>query len=600
MNRDGYTFLRTNHRSFKSRAWLIIGVLFYLCRLNSTKSFINSENISEFDEDLYLLSTPGCKIRRLDPFDPDIMKTVKIKPYEPCLPYEEYTRISFEPLSKKYTLSVKDDFKNLNCSYQKFFKYGDYGEYVSYESPIFFNKNIDIPETIDQIYVTCRENFREIYKNAYALMHYKKTPKPKVSDPISVVIVGIDSISRSSLIRNMPKTWNYIKSSKHWYHFNGYNRVGAVTYSNVIPLLAGQRVTDDASSCKAIDYEGIDDCPFIGNSLEIWDIYDIFEHATRGFKDPPTDHYLIPFFDLIQERLDIVDNQFCVGYKHGAEYVLDYLIDFVRLYRSSPYFGFFWMNTFSHDDANAAFTMDDTVMKYLQSLEHELKHQNTVVMFLSDHGLRYGPARQAKIALFEENLPMLNLWLPPSLRNNSIVENITLNTQRLVSTYDVYKTIFHLLEMSKFDVEDKLLTDCPNCQSILKPIASIRTCADAGIPSPFCSCNDYEAIAVESDFIISMSREIVMFMNNMKDTHKNGTFSDKCKDLSLGQIKDAHIYKTKIEHDLSLLTTGEKEFIEEVSKEIKAAESLFISFETDPNKAQFEVIILHTKILQSL
>lgn len=59
----------------------------------------------------------------------------------------------------------------------------------------------------------------------------KRLSKQQADSPISVLMLGIDSISRLNLIRAMPETRTYLKLNK-WIEMKGYNKV-----ISFIPLL---------------------------------------------------------------------------------------------------------------------------------------------------------------------------------------------------------------------------------------------------------------------------------------------------------------------------------------------------------------------------
>ncbi|KAL5278571.1 hypothetical protein ACFFRR_003296 [Megaselia abdita] len=441
-----------------------------------------------------------------------------------------------------------------------------------------------IPESIENIYVTCNLANKElVYKNAYALIRDKRRliSKPEIEKPISVILFGIDSLSSNSLIRNMPETWSYLQSKEYWFNIPGYNRVGENTFPNLMTFLTGLKIISSEIPCNSKEVGGLDQCPFIWKDFHdngyvtayaedaTW--MSSFNYLKKGFKDPPTDHYFRPYFQSVIDKLAVQKSgsPFCIGYKHGAEYVYDYMMDFVRRYKGSPYFGLFWVNSFSHNDPNLAFIMDYKISNYLKQLEKERFTEESVIIFLSDHGLRFGSARHTRAGAFEENLPMLNIWIPPKLREPSLLNNLKANQNRLVNPYDLYNTLFDILEKSGY-TKDKTEGGCPNCKSIFKPISSNRTCKDIGIPSEFCACAEYKIIPPDSELVVQTANKIVNFMNGFKNSYQNGSFYKLCENLSVGKISDA---------------------FENMGKEDELKRIIVISFQTEPNNGLFEVTV---------
>lgn len=349
-------------------------------------------------------------------------------------------------------------------------------------------------------------------------------------------------------------------------------------------FLTGLKIINDELPCHGNEEGGLDECPFIWKNFhdhgyitayaEDVTSMSTFNFLKKGFKDQPTDHYFRPYFLSIMDKLDVhmvgCCSPFCISYKHGAEYVFDYMMDFVRRYKGSPYFGLFWANSFSHDDPNLAFIMDTKILKYLEQLEVEGFNEEAVIIFLSDHGLRFGGARQTPAGAFEESLPMLNIWIPSKLRNEDVLKNLRENQNRLINPYDLYQTMLDILKRSGYKINTLNKDACPNCTSILEPISPERTCRDVGIPSEYCACKDYKSISTNSKLAVTTANNIVDYLNDFKNTFQNGSFHELCKDLHLGIISDVH------------------ETVED-SKNVE--KNLVLSFETEPNKGLFEVTV---------
>jgi hypothetical protein len=80
---------------------------------------------------------------------------------------------------------------------------------------------------------TNRKNSKTVYSNAHAVIRKAhetkktfdnfKTLYPK-DRPLGVLMIGIDSISRSNLIRAMPNTAQHLYDTG-WFELKGYNKV---------------------------------------------------------------------------------------------------------------------------------------------------------------------------------------------------------------------------------------------------------------------------------------------------------------------------------------------------------------------------------------
>lgn len=106
-----------------------------------------------------------------------------------------------------------------------------------------FDHDFQIPDSVEFIYVKCvsmsskilRRNKVAFYKNAHALIRRKKSKAPprntrsNQKKPISVLMFGLDSVSRLNLIRTMPNTTQHLYDSG-WFELKGYNKVTSIKF----------------------------------------------------------------------------------------------------------------------------------------------------------------------------------------------------------------------------------------------------------------------------------------------------------------------------------------------------------------------------------
>jgi membrane-anchored protein YejM (alkaline phosphatase superfamily) len=89
---------------------------------------------------------------------------------------------------------------------------------------------------------------------------------------------------------------------------------------------------------------------------------------------------------------------YCLGFQTYADYIFQYALDFASTYKNDPFFGLFWTNTFSHNDVSDPSSMDSKVESYLQKLSDQGTLNNSMVVFFSDHGLRFGRVRELYVS----------------------------------------------------------------------------------------------------------------------------------------------------------------------------------------------------------
>lgn len=448
----------------------------------------------------YIIDTVGCKIPNLDPFDPEVMAMIIKKPYMSCPRDKETVKVKFNSTTKIFSLSIDEktvlaySASSLECEFENIIR-GDGDDSIDFRDSVKFNKSIDIPESIDQFCVACSVQGSEIYRNCFALIRDKRENKTEEhrngNKPDSILILGIDSISRSAVIRTMPKTWSYLQSSDRWFDMPGFNRVADNTYPNVMPVFTGLKIFDNNDPCRGNEDGGLDKCPFIWKQMKDLGYVTAyaedfriksFNYNKKGFWKPPTDFYFKPFYMALQSKLD--NSRDCLGFKHESEYVYDYMMDYVKTFKGSSFFGLFWANTFTHEDQNLASSMDQKFVEYLMKLEKNGIFNESVVILMADHGSRKDNYADVKVTAFETNLPVFQISLPPSLLTAEVKNALEVNRNRLFGAFDVHKTLLDIIG------KDAVLDDCPHCQSILKPIPQNRSCEEAAIPNKFCSCQE--------------------------------------------------------------------------------------------------------------
>lgn len=172
---------------------------------------------------------------------------------------------------------------------------------------------------------------------------------------------------------------------------------------------------------------------------------------------------------------------------------------------------------------------------YLNELMSNQILDNTIVIFLSDHGMRYGEIRNYFTGWLEERLPFLFIWLPESfkLKYPNFAENLRINQKRLVSPFDLHITIKHILKLANGLMENPSSEDCPTCQSLFHEVPKNRSCPDAGINEQYCTCNPFTDIDKNSTKVLKIADFSVEKLNSDLKSFKN------CSELKLNKVLSA-------------------------------------------------------------
>lgn len=295
----------------------------------------------------------------------------------------------------------------------------------------------------------------------------------------------------------------------------------------------------------------LDDAPFIWKDFkkagyvtayaEDYSRIETFHYLKKGFKEHPVDYYLRPMMKVA----DFIFNWnllhlSCNGFKTDSEHVMDYAMEFVRRFKKDPYFGFFWMNTFSHNFVSDPTSMDERFREYLMDLTISDLLDNTILILGSDHGVRWGLTRMIeKLGFHEDSLPImfvrLPAWMKHDERYKKYASALTINKNRLTSTYDMYLTIKHMLSLSgRLKKNHKLKAEsCPKCTSLLTEVPNNRSCEDAGIPSHFCACEENQSESTNQDDNKAIGEGVVSFINSNLYNHN---VTSVCRQLILDKV----------------------------------------------------------------
>lgn len=318
--------------------------------------------------------------------------------------------------------------------------------------------------------------------------------------------------------------------------------------------LTGKNISDITKRC----YGSMDEC----KSLLIWNYFKEIGYVTAygedylqlpdtftkefAFKEPPTDHYMRPFF-LKGETKRHNNSLLCSGKASAGQQILDYALDFANTYKKDSFFGFFWLNSFSHDVKSHPEIADKIVENFLNQLAYTGVLMNTFVIFLSDHGLRFGELRFTMESYFDDRMPMNFMWVPLFFKGKQPYElrALSINQFRLMTPYDMFSTLVDIRRISECsDISHRAPDGCHNCHSIFKVINGTRTCLDASIDEKWCSCHKLYPLPNQDTIGMKSVELAVTHIKNMVNTIETQRCWG-CMSLSLKSIIRLHFYYAK-------------------------------------------------------
>ncbi|XP_030370920.1 uncharacterized protein LOC115621412 isoform X2 [Scaptodrosophila lebanonensis] len=473
--------------------------------------------------------------------------------YTKCGLSKNLITVKFDSRKGTYILHMNDE--SIGCCYSPIERAGS-GRKADFNYNLLpcsnFHQDFVVPQHVKAIITKCHKinTTRVLQQDAFAFVHQPRNNKPEKSKKPSVLLWGIDSLSRINFQRTMPLTYKYLREQL-WFELQGYSKIGVNTYPNLMALLTGYNNSLSTKCYKSKIFDSLDTCHliwkdykqegFVTAYAEDWAKFATFNHPQKGFLKPPTDYYLRPFVMAIEKTLKSETKSgipYCLGRRHYAEYIYDYAIDFTKIFKSQPSFGLFWTNSFSHNSFSLPSSMDKRTVEYMRTLEKNGIMENSIILFFSDHGMRFGPLRKLKSGFLEERMPNMYIWLPKWFRKQyaSFARALELNRNRLTSNYDIYATLQHILKLNTSAADLPRADGCPDCHSIFFEMPENRTCSDAGISEHWCTCNMYEESKTIDAVVKRLTSQLVEATNEYLVARN---LTDVCSKLTLHKIVSA-------------------------------------------------------------
>ena len=490
----------------------------------------------------------------------------------------------------------------IECAYAPLFNKDDS---VSASKPVYPMLNgSDLVS--DSFKVSCKAADGKRYANIHACISTKnqntarteRAQKRDSSGHINVLMFGFDSVSRHMLQRILPRTHEYFTQELGGLILEGYNIVGDGTPQALFPILTGKSETEipevrrGKRGAKHVD-EAV---TFIwtryqkeGYSTQ-WgeDMANIgtFNLRMRGFKKQPVDHYMRPFYlAAIPFYNRFLPN--CLGSRGRHHVFIDWIKEGLQTNKGQKHFTFGFFSEFSHHDNNPLALADEAVVSFLKFLKEEEHLENTVLILMSDHGIRYGKFRYTEQGKLEERMPYFGFRFTDRFKQEypEHLENFKTNTKRLVTPFDIHETLLDILHLSKSSAGKGSVTS--RGISLFKEIPSERTCAHSSIEPHWCACLQWNKTPLSDPNVHIAAKSVIKLINDL--IHP---FKKMCNKLKLRNIERAISLKT---NEKVLKYKGSMDFdgrVPDLTDELKPKVILYqITFETTPGLALFEATV---------
>ena len=476
-----------------------------------------------------------------------------------------------------------------------------------YSEPINFTSGVPVNQPF--VKVSCfGRNGSKIYDNCHAAvvknqsveriaseLFEKFVSLDQPSETLNIILLGIDSVSRLNFMRFMPKTKQLLDELSSAVHLNGYTKVADNTFVNVIPLLTGRFIGDFVQDKIVKRYGPFDELPFIWkkfSNIGYRTLYaednpniSTFNYAKKGLFHPPTDYYFRAYSLALEEHSRFWNGRrkrLCYGDKFETEHYLEFLKSYIETFNGSHYFAYVFNCKMTHDYHKYLAYVDHVYLHFFQWILENKYMQNTVLVFFSDHGVRFGALRETLIGRIEERLPMVYMifphWFPA--KYPTLWRNLKTNQQRLTSPFDIHATLENLVT---FTGVSSTATTSHKGLSLFSEIPEDRTCSDAYIGPHWCTCSIQQPVDTKHPNVEKAAVEILRTIN---DKILNSTFH-LCAKLKLNSIRNSAtvtLHESIVNEDVKIT-----KFLKKPRVSIDYA----VLIETDPGGGLFEGTVRH-------
>lgn len=441
----------------------------------------------------YLISTTGCAIPNTNFCYTDRKNGIVTPEPNFCrlpLIYSNLTHLYIDEKALKQYLPDLTNVTKFQCFYTPFWRI-DSEDNVQFGESQPFNDSIKVKEEF--VMVECKNNNNTFHKDFHAFIPAKPNiSKVEIkfvdSNILSVIILGIQSLSRLKFNINMPKTIKYLKGMDP-IEFYGFSEVKD-SYSDLLALLTGYNI-DQLKNCWLTEIT-FNHCRYIFEKYRKKNYITNFAENTRFdfnqkiWKEQAADYYWKPF-NLVTEN-NSNENTSCKKPSYKA--LLEYGQRFITSQKQNTFISFLWLNNLVKHKNTYSSSNDDDYLKFLQILNNSNVLNKSVLIFLSDVH-----ENEVKSGRIEEILPVLYIKLPPWFKHHYPLafENMEKNSRRLTTVFDVHATLNHILHPNLFGnnyIKKSSYVDKKHYRgiSLFHLIPGERTCASADISKRSCPC----------------------------------------------------------------------------------------------------------------
>ena len=394
-------------------------------------------------------------------------ENININGKQKIFEYSKSPYINKKTIRIGYPLTNKDDlclydYDETNSILKKFL----YNNLVDMDNKTLINKIND--EKYPEIEIDfSNNNFGKMNINLKfnKSLSNKKKEKENYLKPYSnnIMILYIDSVSRANSIRQLKKTLKFFEQfmfykgnhnkkypseNYHSFQFFKYHSFLYHTRDNYPLIFYGSRREEKTIILitKFLNENGYVTC--YANDFCMKDNVRTFHNMSLS---EVYDHqFMICDPNIVHYNQNSIK---CLYGKNNADYLVEYGTQFWRKYKVNRKFLTIIMNDGHEGTLEALKYVDNILFNFLNNLYLDNSLKDSTIFLLSDHGVGMPSIYFFyKFYKLEEQLPMLYLIVNDrkNITYNQQYKNIFINQQTLITAYDIYNTIVHLIYGEKY------------------------------------------------------------------------------------------------------------------------------------------------------
>ena len=391
--------------------------------------------------------------------------------------------------------------------------------------------------------------------------------------PMSVLLLVLDSVSRYSFQRNLPKTndfLNKLEKSKEFkedftvFEFEKSATPMAFTKYNMAQIIFGKSVEEIeevvGSNVKFLKHNKD---IYLKHQEEnaIWKHFSSLGYVTMFSHDTSfdyvsaltgryiqADHVLTNFWRYLWGVIgmsDLDDGRKCIGTKDMHEFSFDYAYQFFGNYPNNNKFAQVHIDA-AHENTGNVRTVDEDLLKFLIQYLRLIKsrNENLAIVLMSDHGhkkIKLG-SQWDKRSFYEFHTPFTYLIATKDvIKSLNAYENLKHNKVQLLSRYDINLSLKHLayfpynVSLDTWYPQAKEYYTYNNTVSLFEEKVSVdRTCEDIGVEREYCLCSSYEPVddnEVETKIQKKMIKLFTKYLRFEGEFNRNSTVDERIESI---------------------------------------------------------------------